>query len=392
MIDSVALTLYIKRVLREVRRHSSDTDIDRKIIGEIEERVLRLTGGRTDEESIRAALKKMEPASELGLQYRAEYKYSAEKPDGFLIFERFFSSIAAMALLLLTVFVVFRLFPQKEYVGYAVCACAGVAAAFLAHRRFYNIHYALATIWVPAFLLLYYPCKHAIAAVRASGGSFLSAFFSYRYHVVFLVLIFITAAYTATTAILHAAAYLRGHKRVVSYLAAVVCSVGFLCGFFCYAVHLKGVYNAEASVCLAATQKSYEVYAAGGTIRQAQTDAKTLGDLYDRYAGIYVPSNRQTGGAYSSLLEMLDLYDSDVDSLILRYHPAYEPDKRPKNIQTEPIDEKVSEIKRRLTVLLAKDTGEEPFRSLIDVETCCDLFRQELLLALSDAYNAWIYQ
>ena len=89
---------------------------------------------------------------------------------------------------------------------------------------------------------------------------------------------------------------------------------------------------------------------------------------------------------------MLDLYDSDVDSLILRYHPAYEPDKRPKNIQTEPIDEKVSEIKRRLTVLLAKDTGEEPFRSLIDVETCCDLFRQELLLALSDAYNAWIYQ
>ena len=111
MIDSVALTLYIKRVLREVRRHSSDTDIDRKIIGEIEERVLRLTGGRTDEESIRAALKKMEPASELGLQYRAEYKYSAEKPDGFLIFERFFSSIAAMALLLLTVFVVFRLFP-----------------------------------------------------------------------------------------------------------------------------------------------------------------------------------------------------------------------------------------------------------------------------------------
>ena len=152
------------------------------------------------------------------------------------------------------------------------------------------------------------------------------------------------------------------------------------------------MYNAEASVCLAATQKSYEVYAAGGTIRQAQTDAKTLGDLYDRYAGIYVPSNRQTGGAYAALLEMLDLYDSDVDSLILRYHPAYEPDKRPKNIQTEPIDEKVSEIKRRLTVLLAKDTGEEPFRSLIDVETCCDLFRQELLLALSDAYNAWIYQ
>ena len=90
MIDSVALTLYIKRVLREVRRHSSDTDSDRKIIGEIEARVLRLTGGRTDEGSIRAALEKMEPASELGLQYRVEYKYSAEKPDGFLMFERFF--------------------------------------------------------------------------------------------------------------------------------------------------------------------------------------------------------------------------------------------------------------------------------------------------------------
>lgn len=392
LIDSIAFRLYVKRVLREVRRHSSDTYIDRNIISEIEQRVLAETGGDTDEASVKAALKKMEPPKELGLQYRKFYKFSAERPDGFLLFEHFFTNIGAMALLLLTVLTVFRLFPQKEYVAYAVCAVAGVAAAFFAHRCFYNVHFTAATLWVPAFLLLYYPCKQSIAAARETGESFFALFFSYRYHIIFTVLIVMTAAFVATTAILHALAYLPKRKRAVACTVAAVLSAACLAGFVSYAFELRDTYNAQAVVCLSDMRESYSVYEQGGSIAAAQTAAAEQGELYERYAGIYVPANQRTSGSYERLLEIFALYDSDADALIQSYHPGYEPDKRTEPFAYGELGEKVASVKASVALLLQQESSGEPFKQLIEIEQRCHLLCTDFLSALSKAYNAWIYQ
>lgn len=394
MIDTVAFTLYVKRVLREVRRHSSDTYIDRQIIGEIERRVLELSEGRTDEASVRAALKQMEPASELGYRYRAEYRSSAEKPDGFLLFETFFSNVAAMALLLLTVFVVFRLFPQKEYVGYAACAVAAACAAILAHKRFYNIHYSLATILIPAFLLLYYPCKHSIQAARAPGGSFLTSFFSYRYHIIFISLIVITIVYSAVTALLHAKTYLRSWVRTISILAAVLFLVACSAGFATYANHLKQVYHAEAEVCLAAARESFDGYLQNeqDALKAAEEDAGKIAELYERYAGIYVPADRQTGGAYEALLEMFEIWETGTESLIVHFHAGYDAEKRKNPIQTEPIDEKIRQVQDSVERLLNRTSDGEPFQQLLELESRCQHLQSELQTTVLEAYHQWIYQ
>lgn len=394
MIDNVAFTLYVKRVLREVRRHSSDTYIDKQIIGEIENRVLELSEGHTDEASIRAALKKMEPAAVLGSRYRAEYRFSAEKPDGFLMFENFFSNVAAMVLLLLTVFVVFRLFPQKEYVGYAFCAIAAACAAILAHKRFYNIHYLLATILIPAFLLLYYPCKHSIGTARASGGSFLVLFFSYRYHIIYISLIVITAVYLAVTALLHAKAYLRKRLRMFSILATMFFLLACSIGFSVYACHLKQVYQAEAEVCLAAVRASFDAYLQDGenAINGAKEDAGKISELYERYAGIYIPADRQSGGSYEALLEIFEIWESGTESLIVHFHAGYEAEKRNTPIQTEQIDEKLHQVQDSVERLLNRTSEDEPFQQLLALESRCQLLQSELRATVSDAYHQWIYQ
>lgn len=393
MIDSIAFRLYVKRVLREVRRHSSDTYIDRNIISEIEQKVLAETGGSADEAAVKAALKKMDPPKELGLRYRKFYKFSAERPDGFLLFERFFTNIGAMALLLLTVLTVFRLFPQKEYVAYAVCAVAGVAAAVFAHRCFYNAHFAAATLWVPAFLLLYYPCKQSIAAARETGESFLSLFFSYRYHIIFTVLIVMTAAFVAATAILHALAYLPKKRRAVVCAAAAALSAVFVVGFAVYAFELKDTYNAQATVCLSDMRKSYSAYAQGGDIADARATAAEQSELYERYAGIYVPANKRTTGSYERLLEIFALYDNGADALIQTYHPAYEPEKRAEPFEYDALAEKIASVKSSVKLLLDQESAaDEPFKRLIEVEDRCNLLCTDFLSTLSKAYDAWIYQ
>ena len=129
LMKSAAYRLYTKRVLREVKRHSEDAYIDRNIKNEIAQRILELTNGKTDEVSVKTAIRQKEPARELGLSYRKFYKFSAERPDGFLLFERFFTNIAGMAILLITALCVFRMFPQVEYVAYAICALSGIAGS-----------------------------------------------------------------------------------------------------------------------------------------------------------------------------------------------------------------------------------------------------------------------
>ena len=138
-------------------------------------------------------------------------------------------------------------------------------------------------------------------------------------------------------------------------------------------------------------RESYSAYEQGGSIAAAQTAAAEQGELYERYAGIYVPANQRTSGSYERLLEIFALCDSDADALIQSYHPGYEPDKR-----TEPFA--YGELGGRSppsklpSLLLQQESSGEPFKQLIEIEQRCHLLCTDFLSALSKAYNAWIYR
>ena len=393
LMRSPAYRLYVKRVLREVKRHSEDAYIDRNIKNEIAERILDLTDGSTDEAAVKTALKQMEPARELGLRYRKFYKFSAERPDGFLLFERFFTNIAGIAILMITALCVYRMLPQVEYVAYAICALAGVAAAIFAHRAFYNIHFALATLYIPAFLLLYYPCKHSIADAVNGKGSFTELLFSHRYREIFITLIVMILAYTATTAILHAFSYMHKRGKIISVTASVILTIACVCGFAGYAYDLKDTYNTQAELQVSALRETYTNYQNGGPIGPVLVSAVKTMDLYEAYAGIYVPSIEQHSGSYFKLIDEFVYYDSGIDELIKLHNPAYDPTKRESPFAYETIEKKIADLKESVATLLASDPPEgEPFRLILMIEERCDLLHADLIATLKTCYNDWIYQ
>ena len=200
-------------------------------------------------------------------------------------------------------------------------------------------------------------------------------------------------AYSLTTAFLHACAYLRKHGRIIAAVSAFAIALGSVGGFVGYAFALSDRYNAEAEVLIVSLRESYETYQNGGSTEAALDAAIAQSELYDMYAGIYLPSTEQYSGSYAKLLEEFAYYDANVDDMIRRHHPAYEPSKRPAPFAYDTLAQKIATLKESVAMLLHSNPPEgEPFRLLLQIEERSDMLYADLIATLKSCYNDWIYQ
>ncbi|MBQ5973923.1 MAG: hypothetical protein IJL69_06935, partial [Oscillospiraceae bacterium] len=323
-----AKELYIRRVLREVRRHSGDRWIDGEIRAELEARF----AGRDAAE----VLRELPSARAAGLQYRLRYADSAAEPDGFTphVVRRLIRNLAAPAVELLAALCVFRLFPTTEYTAYAVCALAAVAAAVQQHVCFCRLRYQLVAMIAPVFLLIWYPARASAAAAADLSGFFRLLFSENHRHALILILIF-TAFYALTTALLHAREYADRPLRPVVTVLVLLAAVGSVGGFAAYEVRRTRALDAESAAVLARLSSDFADGLARGDLTAARADARDADALARRNYHVYVKLDQDYAQDVSRFLALLDDVErartgGSVQALFDRYFAGFdETDPRP---------------------------------------------------------------
>ncbi|MBQ1223338.1 MAG: hypothetical protein IIX84_03535, partial [Oscillospiraceae bacterium] len=259
--------LYIKRVLREILRHSDDRWIDIEIESELRNRF----GDKPDAEAVAS----MPSWRLVALNYRTKYFESIEAVDGFTpaSFKRFLRNFAAPALELLAAFVVFRLFPTTEYVAYIVCALAAIAAAIQQHVCFVKLRYMLVSMFVPPFLLLWYPAKAAASQASNLSGFFDQLFSEGNRYVLILILATIVF-YTVTAAILHARDYADKPTRPAVAFGCIGLALAVVLGFSAYSAQRAKGFDRLSAVSFAELNSAYELYETTGDPEEFLAAAK----------------------------------------------------------------------------------------------------------------------
>ncbi len=382
--------LYIKRVLREIQRHEDDAYIDTKIKNEITAKIKALTGGDTSEKAVELALKQLGPASKLGKEYKKEYRFSAERINGFLFFNRFFVNMSAPALILIAALAVFRMFPLSEYLAYAVCAAAGVIAGIIAYTAFYKAVYAVLTAALPSFLLIFYPLKDALSARLDYGVPFFRELFGYSNHTVLFIILFSVLAYAVTVSWLHAKFYFRKFNYRYIHAELVFFVLAVLAGFTVFAVDLKKSNDAEASILLDKLGEQYEIYLESGnmpdTLPALGDEASRLSELY---GGIYLSPPKLTSNAIPAVFKIFSLYDSGYENLITYYHSMYDPTKGIP-FDTKTLDAMLSDAKQKAGVILSGKGGGD-FKTLLNVLSRFETLRSEIESSVDVCYEKWAY-
>lgn len=391
MRENPRLDLYIKKVLREVVRSDDDAYIDTVIKKEVLARVAGLTGGESSDTALRAALRELGPASRLGKRYKKEYAFSAHRISGLMLFNRFFVNISASLLILIAAFAVFRMYPQKEYTAYLLCAIAGVAAGFTAHLHFYKASFMVTTAVLPSFLLVYYPLKAALAAHRDYGAPLFKTFFSYDNHIVFMIILSSVLFFALTALFLHARAYLKRPEKLYLQAVCVFTALAVVSGFFVYASGLRESFNSRAASLQSGINAAYAEYLELGVMPDTLFSlAQEARELAARYGAIYVPPNELTAGSLSELTDMLYIYDSGYENLVARFHASYDPEKEP------PFDEAALDVimdgaREETGAILSFNTGEPGLETLLDALARCDTLRFEIISSMNVLFENWAY-
>lgn len=394
MIESYAcVSLYIKRVLREVHHDENDLFITKKLVSIITGRILAASGGDESERAVKDALRAVGSPASLGRELRRDYKHNE---NGFMLFNRTMTNLASAAIILVAEFVVFRLYPQTEYVAYICSAVAAIFAAWLGTHCFYKLRYHIIAMALPSFLLIYYPVRDALRLQASSGVPFFRSLFSYSNHIVLFLIVLTSAAYALTTALLHISIYSE-HKRALKFSLCGGLIAAALASFAFYAASLNIDYNQKSASYYSALSSEYREYysgiAAGGWLKPGESlisSAKLADELIDRYNDIYVPSDKQTSGSLSSLLNAFSVYAESPDALMEYYHAGFSGD------DTDFDYAALSDLMRS-AALKVKNTiasiGDAPtLKQLMKIESSCSAIYSDFNENLEKIYDEYIFR
>ncbi len=389
----IAFALYYKRVMRKVRRHTQDTHIDNRIQRELWEKVTSVTGDDPTEAQVRSALQQMGKPSDWGIYYRNLFSESGRRFDGFLLFEGFFTGIAPMALMLIVVFAVFRLFPQREYVAYGLVALGAIASAWHAHHNFLSMGYLAATVLIPSVLLLYYPVRDALVL---DGSSFISNLICYENRVILVSVLLLNALFILTICFFHALDYTyRPWRTAIASLSVVLCAL-LTAGLVFYGLNLKKDYDSQAAVLLSDLRTTYNTYLENGTADGMIARSEEIDALLAKYIDIFVAEPRQTAGSFTECLQFFLLHDASPAHAITKYHPAFTPENVPgrdtqwKVFDYSALDREVSSLKFALAQLLG-NTDSSTLGAVSKLEQQVYPLRVAFLQKLDNLYTDWFY-
>ncbi|MBR2453396.1 MAG: hypothetical protein IKB35_00170, partial [Clostridia bacterium] len=320
MIESMPeVNLYIKRVLREVHHDEEDLYITKKLISIICERILAETGGDESPEKISIAIKDMVSPVKLGRELRKEYKHDQ---NGLMLFNRTLVNLTAGAIILATAFVVYRLFPQKEYVAYLVCAIASAVSAWFGTHYFIKLRYHLIAMIAPAFLLSYYPILDAIKQSSKNNTGLFETLFSSANSTTFILIAVIVAVYAVTLIAISCYLYSTRNRGI-----KLSCCIFLLClgvGLFgAHASFRAKEYNNQAAVYAAELSEQYGKYITQVELGNDFMPQEALNDIVSKSEtlikeniDIYIKPTKQTRGSVSSIINILRLYSLSPAKLV----------------------------------------------------------------------------
>ena len=380
--------LYIKRVLREIRRHSDDRWIDIEIEKDLRDRF----GDRPDAEAVAS----MPSWRLVALNYRTKYFESAESLDGFTphAVKRLLRNFAAPALELLAAFVVFRLFPTTEYVAYVVCALAAIIAAIQQHVCFCKLRYMLISMLAPPFLLIWYPAKAAASQASDLSGFFANLFSDGNRYVLILILA-TTLFYTITSAILHARDYTDKPTRPAVVFSCFGLALAVVSGFAFYGTSRAKGFDRLSAVSLAELRVAYEHYEATGETEEFLAAAKeadsvvrsnfhsrskmdqTYQNDFERMAEIFILcSDAAQSGSFQNLM---DSYFTDYDET-----------DSDRTLDTEDITITYDSLNDRFAARLSTLDGSK-YSDLHELAMSASGLRAELYAVIEDCHTRWIF-
>lgn len=380
--------LYIKRVLREIRRHSDDRWIDIEIEKDLRERF----GDLPDKE----AVARMPSWRLAAMNYRLKYFESAEALDGFTPHNvrRFLTNFAAPAIELLAAFVVFRLYPTTEYVAYVVCALAAVVAAVQQHVCFVKLKYMLAALLAPPFLLIWYPAKSAVLASEGFRDFFARLFSENNRYVLVLIFAFLLF-YTVTSAILHARDYADKPLRpavIFGSLGAAAVAVGIFCGATAFR-NRDIALDAQRDV--SALETAYTAYLSGGDFAPLLAAAESSDATVEKNFHTLTPMDESYGDSFSKTFSLFHLCrraetTGSYQELMDTYYTDFDENDAERTLNTAAIAATVDQLSDRFEVKLseAKNGG---YAELHGLAATAEGLHAELYAVIDDCHTAWIY-
>ncbi len=380
--------LYIKRVLREIRRHSDDRWIDIEIEKDLRDRF----GDKTDAE----AVAQMPSWRLAAMNYRVKYSESAEALDGFTpqTVQRLLTNFAAPAIELLAAFVVFRLFPTTEYVAYIVCALAAIAAAIQQHVCFCKFGYSVASIVLPVFLLIWYPARDA--AANAYGfADFFGRLFSDGNRYIIILILAIVIFYTLTTAILHARDYADKPIRGRTILASAILILCCVSGFAAYTSYRNESSNEQSAIALAEIKEAYAEYQSTGDVQKLLETAQKADSIVKKNFHRLSKMDESYSDNFYRMFSIFDLCRTAEDSssyqaLMDSYFTDFDETDETRTLNTEAISVTYSQLTDRFESRMSSVSGEK-YADLHGLASSAGGLQAELYSVIDDCHTAWIF-
>ena len=380
--------LYIKRVLREIRRHSDDKYIDI----EIEEDIRKKFGDKPDS----LAVAEMPDWRLASVNYRLKYFESAEAVDRFTphSVERFLKNFTAPALQLLAAFVVFRLFPTTEYAAYAVCALAAVAAAIQQHICFCKLKYMLIAMILPQFLLIWYPAK-AAAASATGFGSFWNLLISEGNRYILVLILASAIFFVLTTAILHAYNYADNPKRKAVIFSSIILILATLAGFTSATAARNRKFDVMAAQVLADLRPAYEEYLETGNSEEFFAAAEKADDVVRKNFHSRSKMDETYNNSFLKTVTVFDLCrrakeSGNCQELMDYYFTDYDENDPGKTLNSDAIFDTYDQLAARFEYRLTNTDGSK-YADIHELASGAGGIYAELYAVIDDCHTAWIF-
>lgn len=382
--------LYIKRVLREILRHSDDRWIDIEIESDLRNRF----GDKPDAE----AVADMPSWRLVAINYRTKYFESIESVDGFTParVKVALRNFAAPAIELLAAFVVFRLFPTTEYVAYIVCALAAIAAAIQQHVCFCKPKYMLISMILPPFLLIWYPAKAAADQASDIAGFFTNLFSDGNRYVLILILATIVF-YAVTASILHARDYTDKPTRPAVAFGCLGFALAVVLSFSAYSIQRSQGFDRLSAVSFAELNSAYEHYETTGDPEAFIAAAKEA----DKVVAKNFHSRSKMDQTYQNDFENMAIIfmlcedaknSGKFQTLMNNYYTDFDETDATRFLDSEDITLTYESLNRRFASKLStEDLHGYKYADLHELALSAAGLRAELYAVIEDCHTRWIF-
>jgi hypothetical protein len=385
--------LYIKRVLRRVPFDEDHEYVAGEITRELNEAISD-EHKKNPDLSIPKLIKRLDDPPVMARHYRKKYGFTTKS---LMLFNQSMIYASVAALYMVTAFVVFRLYPQREYVAYAICALSAVWGAKIAFDYFFPIQHVIFTAFVPPFLFLFYPINNAYQASLRGVGSFWDLLFSQTHRVPFVL----TAIYLFLFLSLLSFRYIRLFHPVWAkrrtnglltlFYGSIVCATGLL---IFGVVSLGNIYTRESNQVLSTLMSEMSAYsfhpaaptAPAESLRKA---AQTTDRVTRTYIGILVPPHKQPNLSAEAAIHALSLYTQGPDALVAYYHTSYSP-KANRPLPADKLEKLVTDLEKVFRdALQTKGSG---LPALVELQKQLDIEMTEFRTGVRKIYENWIYE